>query len=106
MKTGKGAVFINLAPIAFSNYFLLHKNNIEYYKNALSVIPQNVSSVVWNDYFLTKMRKPEKEPSWFRVLMKYPAFQWGLLTALFTLILYVLLEARRKQRIIPEIKKP
>jgi hypothetical protein len=106
MKTGKGAVFIHLAPIAFSNYFLLHKNNIEYYKNALSVIPQKVSSIVWNDYFLTKLRRPQEQPSWFRVLMKYPAFKWGLLTALFTLILFVLLESRRKQRIIPEIKKP
>jgi hypothetical protein len=107
MRTGKGAIFIHLAPIVFSNYFLLHKNNIGYYKNVFSVIPQNVSAIVWNDYFLTKLRNPqEREPSWFRVLMKYPSFKWGLLTALFALVLFVLLESRRKQRIIPEIKKP
>jgi hypothetical protein len=107
MRTGKGVIFIHLAPIAFSNYFLLHKNNINYYKNAFAVIPQNVTAIVWNDYFLTKFRKPqEREPNWFRVLMKYPAFKWGLLTALYTLILFALLEARRKQRIIPEIKRP
>lgn len=107
MKVGNGAIFLHLAPMAFSNYFLLHKKNIEYYENVLSVIPQNVSAVVWNDYYLTKMRvNKERDPSWFRVLLKYPAFRWGLLTALGTLLLFVLLEMRRKQRMIPEWTKP
>ena len=107
MKIGNGAIFIHLAPLAFSNYFLLHKNNIDYYKNAFSVIPQTVSTVVWNDYYLTKFRmNKERDPSWFRVLLKYPAFRWGLLTALGTLLLFVLLEMRRKQRMIPEWTRP
>jgi hypothetical protein len=107
MKAGTGAIYIHLAPLAFSNYFLLHKNNIGYYKNALSVIPQNVSAVVWNDYYLTKLRvNKERDPGWFRVLLKYPAFRWGLLTAMGTLLLFVLLEMRRKQRMIPEWNKP
>jgi hypothetical protein len=38
--------------------------------------------------------------------MKYPAFRWGLLTAISTLALFVLLEMRRKQRIIPAWGKP
>ena len=107
LKTGNGAIFIHTAPAAFSNYFLLHKNNIDYYKNAFSVIPKNVTSIIWNDYYLTKLRiNRERDPSWFRVLLKYPAFRWGLLTALGTLFLFILLETRRKQRIIPEWKKP
>lgn len=107
LKKGKGAFFIHLAPLAFSNYFLLHKNNVGYYKAALSVIPQNISRVVWNDYYLTKPRvRKEKDPSWFRVLMKYPSFRWGLLTAISSLLLFVLLEMRRKQRIIPAWQRP
>ena len=107
LKTGTGAIYIHLAPLAFSNYFLLHKNNIGYYKNAFSVIPKNVSAAVWNDYYLTKLpSKKERDPSWFRVLLKYPSFRWGLLTALATLFLFVLLEMRRKQRMIPEFEKP
>ena len=107
MKAGTGAIYIHLAPLAFSNYFLLHKNNIGYYKNALSVIPRNVSAVVWNDYYLTRLRvNKERDPSWFRVLLKYPALRWGLLTAMGTLFLFVLLEMRRKQRMIPEWNKP
>jgi hypothetical protein len=107
MKAGSGAIYIHLAPLAFSNYFLLHKNNIEYYKNAFSVIPQNVSAVVWNDYYLTKLRvNKERDPGWFRVLLKYPSFRWGLLTAMGALLLFVLMEMRRKQRMIPEWDKP
>ena len=107
MKVGSGSIYLHLAPLAFSNYFLLHKKNIDYYKNVMSVIPADVSAVVWNDYYLTKMRvTKERDPSWFRVLLKYPAFRWGLLTALGTLLLFVLMETRRKQRMIPDWTKP
>ena len=40
------------------------------------------------------------------VLFRYPALKAALLTALFTLLLYVLLEMRRKQRYIPVTAKP
>lgn len=107
LKTGKGAVFLHLAPLAFSNYFLLHKNNIAYYKAALSVIPKDIKAISWNDYFLTKPRvNKENDPSWFRVLFKYPSFRYGLLTAIGALLLFVLLEMRRKQRIIPGFDRP
>ncbi|HVG13653.1 MAG TPA: hypothetical protein VM935_01795, partial [Chitinophagaceae bacterium] len=103
MKVGTGAIFIHLSPLAFSNYFLLHKNNIDYYRTAFSVLPQGLTSIVWNDYYLRKvMRRKEKDRSWFRMLMKYDSFRWGLLTAMGGLLLFVLMEMRRKQRYIPE----
>lgn len=103
MKVGTGAVFIHLSPLAFSNYFLLHKNNIDYYKAAFSVLPQSLTSVVWNDYYLTKqMARKEKDRSWFRVLMKHESFRWGMLTAIAALLIFVSTEMRRKQRHIPE----
>jgi len=39
-------------------------------------------------------------------LFRYPPLKWGLLTAIFTLIVFVLLEMRRKQRYIPVITRP
>lgn len=108
LKTGNGRIFIHLAPLAFSNYFILHKNNIEYYQKALSVIPVNVHKVLWNEYYLVKpaMNKKEDEPNLFRVLLKYEEFRWGLLTGLILLALYMLLGSRRKQRKIPPYGKP
>ena len=40
------------------------------------------------------------------VLFQYPGLKWALLVAMFTLLLYVLMEMRRKQRLIPVMNKP
>ncbi|MFN2457913.1 MAG: DUF4350 domain-containing protein [Chitinophagaceae bacterium] len=107
-KAGKGNIFLHLAPLAFSNYFILHKQNFHYFRKALSVIPKGVSKLVWNEYFLVKpvYNKRQRDPNWLGVLFQYPAFKWALLTVIATLLLFVLLEMRRKQRIIPVINKP
>jgi hypothetical protein len=107
LNAGKGSVFIHVAPLAFSNYFILHKHNIEYYQNALSVIPASVRKVLWNEYYLVKPRNnDEKEPNWLGVLMKQPSFKWGLITGIVTLLLFVLLGMRRRQRMIPAYQRP
>jgi hypothetical protein len=104
--TGKGNIYIHLAPLAFSNYFILHHNNIGYYDNVLSVIPGSVKKVIWDEYFLTKRNDPKKNKNWISILFQYPALRAALLTAFIMLLLYVLLEMRRKQRIIPVMNKP
>lgn len=109
LKTGNGNLFIHLAPLAFSNYFILHQKNINYYQHALSVIPATVKKMLWNEYYLnrpTRKGEGETEPNMLRVLMRYPAFTWGLLTGLLTLFLWALLGSRRRQRMIPLHKKP
>lgn len=107
LKAGRGSLFIHVAPLAFSNYFLLHKNNSAYYQKALSVIPEHVSKVLWNEYYLVKPRKKDQgDPNWLGVLMRYPAFKWGLLTGLATVILFAVLGLRRRQRMIPAYSPP
>ncbi len=106
MNAGEGAVYIHTSPLVFSNYFILHKNNIPYFQQAVSVIPASVNKVLWNEYYLTKQNTPsQREPGWLRVLFQYKAFRWGLITAMATLFVFILLEMRRKQRIIPIIEK-
>jgi hypothetical protein len=107
-KIGNGSIFVHSAPLAFSNYFLLHKNNIQYFQNALSVIPATVEKVVWNEYYLIKpgRKNVANEPGWFKVLLRYPAFKWGLLTGIITVFLFLLLGMRRRQRMIPPYEKP
>ena len=109
-KSGTGRIFIHTAPLAFSNYFILHKNNKEYFEHALSAIPNGIESFVWNEYYLSSeaanKRNQEEETAWYRVLFRYPSFKWGLLTGLLMLILYTLLSSRRRQRKIPFHSKP
>ncbi len=104
-QTGEGNIFLHLAPIAFSNYFILHKNNIRYYEQVLSVIPADVENIIWDEYYLNKQwnKSSDNEPGWLSVLFQYPGFKAGLLTALITLLVFVIMESRRKQRLIPII---
>lgn len=107
LKAGLGNFYLHLAPMAFTNYFLLHKDNIAYFENALSVIPADTRYIAWDEYFIRrKQQRPEKKPSWFSAFLKEESLRWALLTALMALLVYVLLGMRRKQRIIPVIKKP
>jgi hypothetical protein len=112
LKTGQGNIYLHLAPMAFSNYFLLHKSNMRYYENVLSVIKPGVTKVLWDEYYLNKKRlssdrkNDDNKKGWFASLMAYPSFRAGFWTLIGFLVLYVLLEMRRKQRVIPVITKP
>jgi hypothetical protein len=106
LKAGSGNLYLHLAPLTFSNYFLLHGNNIGYYENLLSVIAPNTKRIIWDEYFINKKRRQEKSSGWLSAFLKHKALKWALLTAMLTLMLYVLSEMRRKQRIIPVIAKP
>lgn len=108
LNKGRGRFYLHASPLAFSNYFILHKQNVAYYQQALSVIPPNTTAVLWNEYFLQKRSKPSgKEGSnWLGALFKVPAFKAGFLTALLFLLLFVLLQMRRKQRVIQPHDRP
>jgi hypothetical protein len=108
LTAGKGNFYLHLAPLAFSNYFLLHGNNISYYEKALSVISSDVEKVIWDEYYLKKKFADEsvKKKNWLSIFFQFPALKAALLTAIFALLLYTLLEMRRKQRYIPVINRP
>lgn len=115
LRAGEGNLYVHMEPLAFSNYFILHGNNTGYYEKALSLISPEVTKVVWDEYYLHKKdynEPPRKKKSWFSVLMgmknedgKKPfAAAFWLLIGL--LVLYVLMEMRRRQRAIPVVTRP
>lgn len=108
INRGKGSFYLHTAPLAFSNYFILHKANTAYFERAISAIPKEVSAVVWNEYYLEKPYNPneDKDTNWLGALFSYPSFKWGFLVGALTLVLFVLLGMRRRQRLIPLYQKP
>ena len=104
-QTGSGNIFLHLAPLAFSNYFMLHKNNIKYYEQLLSVLPPDPEVIIWDEYYLNKKwnNEAKNDNSWLSVLFQYPGLKAGLLTAIITLLIFILMESRRRQRIVPVI---
>lgn len=110
VRAGEGSLYLHLAPMAFTNYFLLHRRNIGYYEKMLSLIPASTRRIAWDEYYANKKKSNENErkkhSNWFSVLLRYPAFRAGLLTILLALLVYTLLEMRRKQRFIPVVRRP
>ncbi|HVU58361.1 MAG TPA: DUF4350 domain-containing protein [Puia sp.] len=103
---GGGSILLHFAPLAFSNYFLLHKNNKTYYDNVLSYIPQSVNEVIWDESFRYNKRKRfsaldyilnSKNPA------GQPSLSWALCLLLFLFLLIYLFESKRKQRTVPVI---
>ncbi|HTN05555.1 hypothetical protein [Agriterribacter sp.] len=107
LRVGDGNFFIHTAPLAFSNYFLLHKENMGYYSQLLSAMDAQASTVIWDEYYLHKPQgNGQNSPSPLRVLMEQPAFRMALLTALTGLVIYILLGIKRNQRMIPVVTAP
>ncbi len=108
LKAGQGSIYLHLAPLTFSNYFLLHGQNINYYNKMLSLIPKDTKKVVWDEYYLYKRVSPgdngSKGP--LSALMSQRSFRAALCLLIILLSLYILQEMRRKQRMIPVMAKP
>ncbi len=99
---GKGAFFIHAAPLCFSNYFLLFRNNASYTSKALSYIPENISKIYWDEFYKSEKEK-EGVTTPFRFFLSNEYLRWALRLALFGLLLYIFFEMKRRQRIIPVI---
>lgn len=115
LKAGHGNFYLHLDPLAFSNYFLLHEKNIGYYEKALSLISPEVKSIVWDEYYINKNYSEGEQPKqkgWMTVLMNMKnvegekPFRAAFWLFILLLVLYVLMEMRRRQRYIPVVRKP
>jgi len=106
---GGGTVMIHLAPGALTNFFLLHKQNKKYYDLVLSPIPDTVENVIWDDYYRHHMDGNDYGSksafSKLATFLQNDVLRWAFwLTILLFSIIY-LFESKRKQRIIPSLKK-
>ena len=96
---GRGAFLVHSAPICFSNYFILFANNATYTAGALSYVPANVSKIYWDEYY--KMGNVSSTP--LKVFLKNDYLRWALRFAMAGLIIYILFQMKRRQRVIPVI---
>ncbi|MBL7777662.1 MAG: DUF4350 domain-containing protein [Chitinophagales bacterium] len=108
LNVGKGNLFVHTQPFCFTNYFLLYRNNIQYAEQVFSMLNQQYSEVIWDEYYLTKHNQnySDNDSSPFRILMQIPSFRYAIYVLLLMMALYALLSAKRVQRIIPILEKP
>jgi len=95
-KLGEGHLTLHAAPLVLSNYFLLQDGNENYLTAIWQTLPANITRIYWNDYF-----RRTGTSSGLGVLFKHPATKLALILGIIALLVYVLFEGKRKQRIIP-----
>jgi len=99
ISEGKGNLFLNTLPQAFSNYYML-KGNDHYAATSLAFL-EDQSALYWDDY-LKDGRKVIDSPMRF-VLNQVP-LQWAYYLLIFGLLVFVIFRGKREQRIIPVVE--
>ncbi|MFB9842229.1 DUF4350 domain-containing protein [Mucilaginibacter ginsenosidivorans] len=99
-KFGKGTLFLCANPELFTNYSLLSEQGADYAAKALSYMP--VQPVVYWDHF--QNGDIEKDMSPLRVFFSNPSLQWAYYLSLGGMLIFILYEMKRRQRIIPIIE--
>jgi hypothetical protein len=100
---GKGAVYIHTNPVVFTNYFLL-KDQEKYTEYVFSYLPAN--RVYW-DPQIKKSKfdnaSDTDNTSIFNFFLQHQTLKWFLYVSFGGILLFMLFNARRKQRAIPII---
>ena len=97
--SGEGHITLHAAPLVLSNYFLLQPGNEQYLSALWKTLPKNINRIYWSDYYARYAEASSSD-----ILWRYPATKFALLLAIFALLVYILFEGKRKQRIIPIIE--
>ncbi|MEZ2446440.1 DUF4350 domain-containing protein [Chitinophaga sp. RCC_12] len=97
-----GFIYLLLNPYTFTNYFLLHKQNVKALETQLSYLISDAGNVYWDDFYNSQHSAQSGDFSEWQVLMRYASMRWALWLAVILLLLYVVFESKRRQRIIPD----
>lgn len=103
---GGGSLFLHFAPMAFTNFFLLHKNNKAYYDDVLSYIPNNVNEVLWDENFRYGDDGGNSKSAFsaLRYILGSRPLSVAFWLLLLLLLTIYLIESKRRQRIVPVIE--
>lgn len=103
-KYGNGHFILCTTPLAFTNYFLLTKDGEAFANNALSYLP--IQETVWDEYYKFDNLKDiaEGRNRALRYIQSQPPLNWAMWLMIITSLIYMVVEMKRRQRIIKEIK--
>lgn len=110
--SGRGRLYLHLAPRIFSNYFLLTKENFNYFENVTAYLRLNPQYIYWDEYYKEFSSTRNKNNlnndgqfSSLEVINQSPPLLWAFYLALTAILLYVLFNIKRKQKVIEVVKQ-
>lgn len=109
---GKGRIYLHVAPRIFSNYFLLTDNNHKYLENVLSYLRSDPANIYWDEYYKNtdpsrRRNANDKEDDNFSslsVIRQHPPLLWAFWLTVAGLLIFILFNIKRKQRVINVVK--
>lgn len=99
IKQGKGNLILNSTPMAFTNIYLLSANTHEYVASTLSALPDK--DISWTEFYHVG-RMESGSP--LRFILTTEPLAWAYYITIAAILVFMIFEAKRKQRIIPVIK--
>jgi hypothetical protein len=96
---GKGALFLCSTPLVFTNIYLLHESNYIFAENAFSLLPNRATH--WSEYY--QMGRMEIQTP-LRFILTTEPLEWAYYCTLLSILVFMIFEMKRKQRIIPIMK--
>ena len=107
IKYGNGNFYLHSNPISFTNYYLLQPENKSYIKNIFSSIPEQ--DLLWDLHIRSAARQKtnkneNNKDSIFKFFLEHETLTWALWLSFVALLLFMLFNARRKQRAIPVLE--
>jgi hypothetical protein len=109
--SGKGRLYLHIAPRIFSNYFLLTNDNYKYFEYVTAYLRFQPQYVYWDEYYKNfssprnKNNSADKDDfSTLKVIRQNPPLLWAFYLALAAILLYILFNLKRKQRVVQTIK--
>ncbi len=100
VKYGDGSFILNTQPYAFTNFHMLKKKHAAYVGTSLSYLPGY--TLVWDDR--TKAQTGEIGTP-LRFILSKQALKYAWYLSLFTLFIFIIFRAKRRQRVVPIINK-
>lgn len=95
-KYGQGNFYLHVSPLLFTNYCLASKTKADYAEKVFTHLPNN--QVFWDEYYKPG-RKESATP--LRYVLSVVQTRWAIYVGLLGIALFMLFEAKRRQRIIP-----
>ncbi len=99
MPWGKGNIILNTTPLAFTNIYALSGNNQAFLSATLSYLP--IQPIVWTEYYQVG-RMEIGSP--LRFVLTNESLRWAYYISILSLLVFMVFEMKRRQRIIPVIK--
>jgi hypothetical protein len=96
---GKGKIILNSTPQAFTNFYLLETPNDRFISGSLSLLGEG--PLLWSEYY--QMGRMEASTP-LRFILRNESLRWAYYLSLVSLLVFIVFEVKRKQRIIPVVK--